>query len=216
MNRWRALAFLARKLLPLAAFAFVLALSTESQAQIKSPGAHNKYAVELEPHFLLQWENRPIHSDGVGIGMRATIPFFDNGPISSINNNMGIGFGLDWAHYDSNGCGYWWYYDPRFRGNGWWANCKGDSFHIPVVVQWNFFLTPIISVFGETGFGIHHWSVSWPGCAPAPGYDCSSSDTEVEFLFWGGGRFQFGAHSPVSAVVRLGYPYISAGIGIML
>jgi hypothetical protein len=194
-----------------------LILPALAQAQIKQPGAHNKYVVELEPHFLLQWENRPIHDDGFGLGLRATIPFLDNGPISSINNNMGIGFGLDWAHYSSSGCGYWWYgYGPRFNGYGWWNNCSANSFHFPVVVQWNFFLTPIVSVFGEAGFGVHHWSVNFDNCAAAPGYSCDYSDTEVEFLFWGGGRFQFGEHSPVSAIVRLGYPYISAGIGIMI
>jgi hypothetical protein len=202
--------------LSLLALLAVLLVSGFAQAQIKSPGAHNKYAVELEPHFVLQWENRPIHDDGIGLGLRATIPFLDNGPISSINNNMGIGFGLDWVHYSSHGCGWWWYGRYRFGGPGWWDNCSANSFHLPVVLQWNFFLTPIISVFGEAGFGVHHWSVSFDNCATGPGYDCDYSDTELEFLFWGGGRFSFGEKSPISAIVRIGYPYISAGIGIML
>src|SRR5262249_49694311 len=88
--------------------------SAPASAQIKEPGAHNDYVVELEPHFILDWYDYGYGPGGpynfygegeaYGVGMRATIPFLKNGPIPKINNNMGIGFGLDWAH-NGNACG---------------------------------------------------------------------------------------------------------------
>lgn len=182
-----------------------------SEAQIKQPGAHPKYSVELEPHLVFDWSNHGWggdDDDAFGPGLRATIPFLDNGPISKINNNMGIGFGLDWAH-DGDACGGRW----RWKGD-WYndADCEIDVFFLPAVVQWNFFLTPIISVFGEAGLVIQR--VSWD-VEPCAG-DCDGSDMEVDPAFWGGGRFMFGANSSVGGIVRLGWPYISLGVGIML
>lgn len=207
----------------LALVALVL-FSTPARAQIKEPGAHNDYVVELEPHFILDWYDYGYDGYGFygqgeawGVGMRATIPFLKNGPISKINNNMGIGFGLDWAHNGDACSGYYYYGRNRFYYPG---GCSFDVFHIPVVVQWNFFLTPIISVFGEVGIGIRrfHGTINDPACNPyVYGYDyCDYTHTTAEFLFWGGGRFQFGKGSIVSAIVRIGYPYLSAGIGIMI
>jgi hypothetical protein len=184
----------------------VLGTPALASAQIKRPGAHPDYVVELEPHLVLDWNDHdgPDDDEGFGLGMRATIPFLDNGPISSINNNMGIGFGLDYVWSDDDHCGW-----RRGRNDFFDESCEWNTFYLPVVVQWNFWLTPIISVFGETGFGIErtHWEVE--GC-------CEDSDTDIEFLFWGGGRFLFGAGSPVGGVVRLGWPYISLGVGILI
>jgi hypothetical protein len=182
-----------------------------ASAQIKQPGAHPDYSVELEPHLIFDWAGHGWggDDDAFGPGIRATIPFLDNGPISKINNNMGIGFGLDWAH-NGNACHRW-----RFNGR-WYDNydCSVDILEFPVVVQWNFWLTPIISVFGEAGLTIEriHWD--WEPC-PA-GYDCSDSDTNIDPVFWGGGRFLFGKGSSVGGVVRLGWPYVSLGVGILI
>jgi hypothetical protein len=201
----RPLRSIARFVAPVAAAACVLGAPALASAQIKSPGAHPKYSVELEPHFIIDWNdhNGPDDDEALGLGMRATIPFLDNGPISTINNNMGIGFGLDYA-WNDNACNNW-----RWRNRFWNDNCSWNVFYVPVVVQWNFWLTPIVSVFGEAGLAIErtHWEVD--GC-------CEDSDTDLEFLFWGGGRFLFGANSSVGAVVRLGWPYISLGIGILI
>ena len=66
------------------------------QTQVKQPGAHPIYAVELEPHLLVQ-HSHDWHGDdeGIGIGIRASIPIIDNGPIRTINNSLAIGFGLE-------------------------------------------------------------------------------------------------------------------------
>ncbi|MBK7583588.1 MAG: hypothetical protein IPI67_25770 [Myxococcales bacterium] len=194
----------------LTASALALFLPALAEAQIKRPGAHPKYSVELEPHLVLEWggHNGPGDDDGVGLGMRATIPFLDNGPISKINNNMGIGFGLDWAH-NGDACKGW-----RFGNRFYDDQCTVDVFMLPVVVQWNFFLTPIVSVFGEAGLEIEHTRWEWDNCPWAN--NCKDTDTDVEPVFWGGGRFLFGANSNVGGVVRLGWPYISLGVGILL
>lgn len=182
--------------------------SAHAAGIIKNPGDHPDYSVELEPHGILAWSHRWWGDTGLGLGMHAVIPFLDNGPISTINNNMGIGFGLDWAHYSSSGCG--WY------GRGWnWAGCNayGNSFMFPVYVQWNFFFTKVISVYGEAGLFIAHDTITFNGPCPI-GFDCSNSDTNVYPWFTGGGRFLFG--DTVGLNVRIGYPMLSVGVSILL
>ena len=191
-------------------FLLTLVAAPLASAQIKRPGAHPKYSFELEPHLVLDWGNHegPGNDEGIGLGLRATIPFLDNGPISKINNNMGIGFGLDWAH-NGDACDSW-----RHGNRVYDDECTVDVFMAPVVVQWNFWLTPIISVFGEAGLQIERTHWEWKDCPG--GSDCDGSDTDLEPVFWGGGRFLFGAGSSVGGVVRLGWPYVSLGVGILL
>lgn len=176
---------------------------------IKNPGDHPDYSVELEPHALLAWGGPWWNGSdaGFGLGMHAVIPFLKNGPIDSINNNMGIGFGLDWAHNSNNGCG--WYY----RGGG-WANCgwSANTLMFPVYVQWNFFFTDVISVFGEGGLGIAHSWATFDNCPI--GFNCTNSGTDVYPLFEGGGRFLFG--KTVGLTVRVGYPLFTVGASFLL
>src|ERR1700742_955133 len=77
-----------------------------ARAQIKEPGNHPKYAVELEPHFLAHWDEPYWGGDGIGVGLRASIPIIEDGPVTTINNSLAIGFGFDWAHF-SGGCWDW-------------------------------------------------------------------------------------------------------------
>lgn len=195
----------------------VLLASPAARAQIKQPGAHPDYSVEVEPHLVFQWAREPLADEGIGLGARFTIPFLDNGPISSINNNMGIGFGLDWVHFEDPCWGPWWRgpRDPRLFVNG--EDCEANVFHLPVVLQWNFFLTPMISVFGEPGLAIEHteftfeWYCNGPG---GPVCEFDGDDTDVEFVFWGGARFMFS--DTFGALIRVGTPYLSAGITLLL
>jgi hypothetical protein len=119
---------------------------------------------------------------------------------------MAISFGLDWTYAD-RACG------PR--ANPWNESCELNSFWFPVTLQWNFYLTDIISVFGEPGLAVVHyrWD-TWDRCW-APGYcDPNGHDTELRPVFAGGARFLFSDH--IGAVVRLGYPSITAGITFLL
>jgi hypothetical protein len=129
---------------------------------------------------------------------------------------MAIGFGLD-VTFGDNDCRWWW---NRFDRDRWLgdADCSVTEFWFPVVLQWNFFLTDVISVFGEPGFAIAHrrWDWQWwcDGEPDGPICDYDDSETDIEFVFWGGARFMFS--DSVGATVRVGTPYISAGINFLL
>ena len=137
---------------------------------IKRPGAHNHYSVEVEPQFAVSWaghshryyDDRYYYS-GFGPGVRFSIPFMHNGPISNLNNNIGINFGLNTFFYSGNR------YD---RTPIVWT--------VPVAFQWNFYFTDIISVLGEVGLTSNL----------VTGRDYTGF--YVDPLFQGGGRFQFG------------------------
>ncbi len=103
---------------------------------IKVPGAHNQYKFELEPQLAIKYgcwrcggPGFGGNWGGVGPGLRVSIPFMHNGPIDTINNNIGISFGLNTFFYGNDVI-------------GWVA---------PVAFQWNFYFTDIISVLGEVG-----------------------------------------------------------------
>jgi len=193
----------------------ILAVPALASAQIKEPGNHANYSVELEPHLVVQWNDyAPCGNDAFGPGFRATIPFLQNGPIPKINNNMGIGFGLDWAHSGiSNNCAAY-YYGGRYYGNDFTA----DIFTVPVVVQWNFFLTRGISVFGEGGLTITHrrYDAGYYNTPACGNGFCpyTFSDTGVDATFAAGGRFM--VSDSVGFLLRLGFPYLSAGVSILL
>jgi hypothetical protein len=188
----------------------LLAVPALASAQIKQPGAHRLYPAELEPHLLVQW-NESCASDGFGPGFRATIPFLDNGPIPKINNNMGISFGLDWAHSSINSHCAAYYRNGVYYGNGYTA----DIWQIPVVVQWNFFLLPKVSVFGEAGLVLQHRRYDGNfNCGNGNVCDGVGSDNGGDAAFAAGGRFLIS--DSVGFLLRLGYPYLSAGVSILL
>ncbi len=184
----------------------LLALPAVASAQIKEPGNHPRYDWELEPHLLVQWNDyAPCANEGFGPGVRATIPFLDNGPIPKINNNMGIGFGLDWAHSGRNNRCYY----NNYNG------VSADVWSVPVVVQWNFFLLPKISVFGEGGLVIQHYRYDNRYACNAGFCDNGNfTDNSVDPAFAVGGRFL--VSDSVGFLLRLGFPYFSAGVSILL
>ncbi|MGC4092501.1 MAG: hypothetical protein QM756_32415 [Polyangiaceae bacterium] len=174
-------------------------------AQIKQPGRHPHYSVELEPHLNLNWDRGwRARGTGVGPGFRASIPFVHNGPIPQINNNIGISFGVDWAYFG------------ECDGQPNSANCHVNQFWFPVVAQWNFFLTPIISVFGEIGGAIVSQNYGYEsGCALVNNADCRYSRLDLfQPLFYGGGRFLFS--DSIGMVVRLGSPSVTIGATFLL
>jgi hypothetical protein len=144
--------------------------------------------------------------------MRVNIPFMHNGPIPKINNNMGITFGLDITFGDAGPYCY-----NGYNPDVWGDDCNVTEFWLPVAMQWNFFLTDVISVFGEPGFAIAHrrWNFEYYcNGVGNPICDGDDSDTDLEFVFWGGGRFMFS--DKIGATVRIGYPMITAGINFLL
>ena len=189
-------------------------LSTRgASAQIKQPGAHPDYSLELDPHLVIQHAHGPFFDDeGIGVGLRASIPFVRNGPIPQINNNMGISFGADYVFFGDDD-------DCRFLGR---RNdfidreCGGSDLWIPVTLQWNFWFTPVISVFGEPGLALQYTSAYWEyDCGG--GAICEADDDDldvVEFVMFVGGRFMFSNN--VGMTVRLGSPYVSVGATFLM
>lgn len=143
---------------------------------IKRPGDHPDYRFEAEPHGLFGFGGPFGSVADAGLGFRGTIIIVDNGFVKKINNSVGIGFGGD----------------VFFR--------KGTVF-LPVVMQWNFFLSNHWSVFAEPGFGI-------------------TANANVNKFFplhptgYLGGRFHF--NDRISLTLRAGYPSFSVGVSFML
>jgi hypothetical protein len=176
--------------------ALVCASSTSARADdtIKRPGDHPAYSVEAEPHLVLGWDD-VYASDGFGVGGRFSIPIVENGFVPSINNSVAIGFGLDLVHYDS--C---WYV----------GNCSANYIHIPVVMQWNFYVARQWSVFGEPGLVIFHGFIE--DC-PVSIKNCPINgprETSVEPALYLGGRYHF--NNKMSLTMRVGFPSISIGL----
>lgn len=188
----------------LAAWLAVLLLSGAAAAQIKEPGQHPMYSVELEPHLLLQYGDRATGDQGLGFGLRATIPFMHNGPVPSINNNLGLSFGADVAFFGGDEI-------CRRRGVQFFAeDCSAWNLWFPATAQWNFFLTPVVSVFGELGLAIQHQRWSFQGsCGDGP-CNASEANTDVEPTAFVGGRFLVFSRR-AGLTVRLGWPYLSVG-----
>jgi hypothetical protein len=189
-----------------------------ASAQIKQPGAHARYTLELEPHLVLMWNRGPrrFNDEGIGVGLRASIPFFHNGPIDSINNSMGITFGADYAYFDVDDRRYCRELGPA------WCDRQDDYdasvFWFPVAMQWNFFFHPKIAVFGEVGMAFEHtrWSFALP-CRPMSPELCEVDDSDTDFfqfVFAAGGRFML--WDSVGLTVRLGLPEITAGVSFLL
>ncbi len=138
---------------------------------IGAPGQHTPYLFELEPHVLVE----PFYNPLPGAGFRWTIELVDNGFIPSINNTVGVGFGVDITR---------------------------DTLRIPIVMQWNFFLSNRWSVFGEPGAAIIV-------------YDSNRTPTALDyFAFYAGGRWHFSER--VTLALRLGKPALSAGLSFLL
>jgi len=135
---------------------------------IKRPGAHPDYVFEAEPHLIVA----PFDDFTPGIGFRGTIELVDNGFISSINNTVGIGFGVDWTD---------------------------DHFRIPVVMQWNFWLSRNWSVFGEPG-GLLNFK--------------KKDKVDPKPAFYAGGRYHFS--DAVTLTMRIGHPTASVGVSFLL
>jgi len=188
------------------------ALSTAASvhAQIDRPGAHRGYSAELEPHLVLQWSDEPPWgSDGLGLGLRATFPVIQDGPVRTINNSLGVGVGFDWSHFGDN-C--------RVPGAGGTIyDCSGNDFWIPVVVQWNFFFSDLISAFPELGLALQHSSWNNAVCVRANNdwYYCGDgSDNDLELVLWLGVRFHLAENFALT--LRLGTPSVLFGASFFL
>ncbi|MBN1609169.1 MAG: hypothetical protein JW940_21245 [Polyangiaceae bacterium] len=181
-----------------------------AESIIKRPGEHPHYLVEAEPHLLFGWAEPPgVDTPGdeaYGIGARLSIPVAD-GLVHSINDSAAIGFGGDFLHYYSGRhfAGRCTRSVPGPAGTSVCVETTADGGYanmlvFPVVFQWNFWLTDVISVFGEPGLALT-WDKN-------QGLDFSP------LVLWGGARFKLA--DSVAITLRLGIPTISAGVSFLL
>ncbi len=156
-----------------AALALVTSSARADESIIKVPNEHPDYRFEAEPHGLIGYAG-PFESGraALGAGFRGTVILLQNGFIPTINNSVGIGFG----------------------GDVFFGRSEAVLF-IPVVMQWNFWLTNHWSVFGEPGLGI--------AANPEHGRDTFGPIINV------GGRYHF--NDKVALTLRIGYPSFSVG-----
>ena len=161
------------RLASLAVFATALSpalAKADEHSIIRSPGDHPPYIFEAEPHLLVGYSGPFDDGGNFGVGFRGTV-HIANGFVPSINDSVGVGFGIDIA---TNG-----------------------HVLIPIVMQWNFWLSTHWSVFGEPGFAIGSGdrTVLWPA-------------------FFAGGRFHF--TDRIALTMRVGYPDFSLGVSFFL
>jgi len=191
--------------LALAAAACTLLTPAPARADtliIRNAGDHPRYVFEAEPHLLLGVIDPPGAASGTGFGagFRGTVVIVPNGFVPTINNSVGIGFGLDIVHY-SHGrlhC----VRDPLPSG----VCNPNDSesvndFWLSVVMQWNFFLSRQWSVFGEPGLAVRYGSL--PG----------AHESNLEPQLYLGGRWHFA--DQMTLTMRLGYPTFSVGVSFL-
>lgn len=158
------------------ALAMVTSPAHADESIIKTPGDHPSYRFEAEPHGLLGFGGPFERGRGdIGAGFRGTIIIVDNGFVKSINNSVGIGFGGD-----------------VFFNRG--------TVFVPVVMQWNFWLSTHWSVFGEPGVGL--------------AFNQFRGRDTIHPVIDLGGRYHF--TDKIALTMRVGYPAVSVGVSFFL
>lgn len=193
----------------LLALAFVLSAQV-SHAQIKRPGSHVRYDLELEPHGVLFWDSVEGFDEGIGAGMRLSVPLFHNGPIPKINNNLAISGGMDLAFF-SERC-----HRVRSYYVGGRNDCTMTLLWFPVAAQWNFYLLPEIAVFGEIGFALSYARVS-ANCDLDVHPDCGTTYDDLSFanpIFTPGVKFIMS--DSIALTGRVGFPFFTFGASFFL
>jgi hypothetical protein len=199
----------------LATAALLVSESAAAQSTIRRPGDHPDYSVELEPRLLFAPFDPPGERDGsgLGFGLHLTIPIVRNGFIQTINNSVGIGFGVDWVHYDGSDVtlGYCSHYAYIANQTGKVCTEVGghvggpsNYFYFPLVMQWNFWLSDDFSVFGEPGFSIYYEKAEYE----------SRSHVGADPILEAGGRWHFARWAALT--LRMGYPVLSLGVSMLL
>ena len=177
---------------------------------IRSARAPMSYEVELEPHLVLGTAPPGQgQGSGVGAGVRANFVILPEGFIPKVNDSVAIGVGLDFGRYYGN-----------WSVNGYQNQClhfesgpngtqictevtsNGGTYtyvYIPVVMQWNFWLTRRFSAFGEPGVDFYYLGNHGVSAVPA---------------LYLGGRLQLSDR--ITLTGRIGYPTVAIGVSFML
>jgi hypothetical protein len=177
---------------------------------IYAPRTPIGYAAEIEPHLV--FGSGPPgrgYGSGGGIGLRASVVLAPDGFIRGVNDSIAIGFGLDYGRFVGryalndfrDQCLH---FEPGPAGT---AVCtdvtsNGGTYNyvfIPVVMQWNFWLTERFSAFGEPGLAFYHLGNYGFSASPA---------------LYLGGRLRLADRITLTA--RIGYPTLAIGLSFLM
>jgi hypothetical protein len=152
------------------------------------------YGLEADFHFSFAAEN-VYGNSGAGAGVRLGIPLAI-GSLGRLPSNLALSFGGDVVNYQN--C----YYADR---------CNANYVMVPVAAQWNLWVAPRVSIFGEAGaFAYRGW---FDGCAPGDVGCNAPRDFGILPTLAVGARVRFGYHA--NLIARLGYPTTTIGISFM-
>ena len=149
-------------------------------------------------------------------GLRLSVPIISDGPLKKLNNSLALGVGVNWAIFKES-CGtYFWDGpapepdEPQYPTYA--KGCTAHQITAPVVIQWNFWITEVVSVFAEPGMAFLYERRSGTGWCD--GEPCSKKDstTKLPFVMWGGARMAMS--ESLALTIRLGTPYVSAGASL--
>ncbi len=128
--------------------------------------------VETEIHAVLGINN-------LGAGIRINFPVLKQGFINDLNNSVAINLGADFLNWTASD-----------------YNVTGVV--VPVMLQWNFYLTRDWSLFAEGGVAFQNW------------FSRRASGDDQTFFFWPGmslgGRYYLNSANYPALVMRIGYP----------
>jgi hypothetical protein len=168
------------------------------------------YAFEVEPHLVLGTAPPgPGVGSGAGVGVRASFVVSPDGFIRGVNDSLALGVGLDFSHYNGalafgDSRDQCLRFEPGPAGTSVCTDVTSNagSFNylfVPVVLQWNFWLTERFSAFGEPGLDLYWLDNRGIGLSPA---------------LYIGGRLRIGDR--VTLTGRVGYPSVGFGVSFMM
>ncbi len=133
--------------------------------------------VDRHPHYFFEAEPHALlalyQPRPLGVGFRGTFVLSDDGFIRTVNDTVGLGVGFDWTR---------------------------DTVWIPIVMQWNFWVSEHWSVFGEPGIALRLRD--------------DFHDTDPDLTLYGGARWNFAPR--VTLTMRIGYPAFALGFSFLL
>jgi hypothetical protein len=183
----------------------------QAQSIIKQGSASRSYKLEIEPRGVLAPFSPPRGRADVGLGggVNFGINLAPQGFLPTVYDSVALSLGLDVVQYfggpaTSSNCSEW-------QGSGPSAICVKSSagsgpallFYTPIAMQWNFYLTPKWSVFGEPGFTMYFRTARYESL--------NVSAIPVIFL---GGRYHFS--NKATLTMRIGYPYTTVGVSFFM
>lgn len=156
---------------------------------------HPRYAAEIELHATIAAFDRFFV--GMGGGARVTIPVWDHTPFKGIDDDLGVGIGLDVIRYAA--------YKPADPAE---PTLRVAAYYVPIYLQWNVWLGARASMFLEPTL-VWRTADYIDSCTTVPSNKPCAK--ESRFLPTGalGLRFRIADH--VSGTLRVGWPMASIG-----